>query len=144
MEIPKTGPKVEGKVYPQMSHSGIRDLVLSHFLEPLPFQKDAKVNLAPYLGQYGNITRNIGNPNQQATLTEVKDSGDGGLIIDGRGTYRPSGPHTFTLDRPIELEAGFGQSNRYVFAVDATGRATGMFQHVNAGKLERVDEKAGN
>ncbi len=144
MEIPKAGGvKFEGKAFPQMSHSGIRDLVLSHFLGALPYQKDAKVNLAPYIGQYGNITRNIGN-NPNPTLTEVKDSGDGGLIIDGRGTYRPSGPHTFTLDKPIELEAGFGQSNRYVFAVDGSGRATGMFQHVNAGKLERVDTKSGN
>ncbi|MGE4063400.1 MAG: serine hydrolase domain-containing protein [Rhodospirillaceae bacterium] len=144
MEIPQTGVKVEGKVLPQMSHTGIRDLVLSHFLGPLPFQKDAKVDVTKYVGQYGSIARN-NNPNQQANLTEVKASGDGGLIIDGRGVYRPSGPHTFTLDRPIELEAGFGQSNRYVFAVDANGVANAMYQHVNAGKLERVGPaSAGN
>lgn len=137
MEIPTTGAKVEGKVFPQMSHTGIRDLVLSHFLEPLPYQKGAKADLSKYVGQYGNVTRNL-NPNPQAGLVEVKDSGDGGLIIDGRGVYRPSGPNIFTLDHPIELEAGFGQSNRYVFAVDGSGMATGMFQHVNAGKLERV------
>jgi CubicO group peptidase (beta-lactamase class C family) len=142
MEIIQTGSKVQSKVYPQMSHSGIRDLVLSHFLGPLPFQKEAEVNLSPYIGQYGSITPRSGNANLQPTLIEVKDSGDGGLIIDGRGTYRPSGPHTFTLDGPLELEAGFSQSNRYVFAVNASGRATGMFQHVNAGKLERIDAKA--
>jgi CubicO group peptidase (beta-lactamase class C family) len=137
-EIPKTGVKVEGKVFPQMSHTGIRDLVLTHFLGPLPYEKDAKVDLTKYVGQYGNITRNIGNQNPQGNVVEVKASGDGGLIIDGRGVYRPSGPNTFTLDHPIELEAGFGQSNRYIFAVDGNGMATGMFQHVNAGKLERI------
>lgn len=138
VQVPATGVKVEGKVFPQMSHTGMRDLVLTHFLGPLTFQKDAKVDLTKYTGQYGNVTRSLNPPGQQQPLIEVKDSGDGGLIIDGRGTFRPAGPHTFVLEKPIELDAGFGASNRYVFAVDSAGVATGAFQHINAGKLERV------
>ena len=137
VEIPATGVKVEGKVLPQMSHTGMRDLVLTHFLGPLPLQKDAKVDLSKYTGQYANVTRALAGPNAPPPI-EVKASADGGLIIDGRGTYRPAGPHTFTLDRPIDLDAGFGASTRYVFEVDGNGAATGIFQHVNAGKLERV------
>ncbi len=136
-EIPADGVKVEGKVLPQMSHTGMRDLVLTHFLGQIPFERDAKVDLAKYVGFYGNVTRALAGANPPP-LTEVKVSGDGGLIIDGRGIFRPAGPHTFVLDRPIELDAGFGAAARYVFAVDGNGMATGIFQHVNAGKLERV------
>jgi len=141
VEIPKTGVKVEGKVMPQMSHGGMRDMVLTHFLGPLTYQKDAKVDLTKYTGMYRDAPRQPPNPSSTQTpnLTEVKDSGDGGLIIDGRGTFRPAGPHTFVLDRPLELEAGFGAANRYVFAVDGNGVATGIFQHINAGKLERAE-----
>jgi hypothetical protein len=84
---------------------------------------------------------NPNNPQQGQNLMEVKDSGDGGLIIDGRGTFRPSGPHTFVLDHPLELDAGFGAANRYVFSVDGSGRAINIYQHINAGRFERADAK---
>jgi CubicO group peptidase (beta-lactamase class C family) len=139
VEIPKTGVKVEGKVLPQMSHAGMRDLVLTHFLGPLPYDKNAKVDLTKYVGLYNDIPRGPQtNPGQARPPMEVKDSGDGGLIIDGRGTFRPSGPNIFTLDHPLELDAGFSAANRYVFKVDASGKATEIYQHVNAGRFERA------
>ncbi len=139
VEVPKNGVKVEGKVMPQMSHAGMRDLVLSHFLGALPYDKSAKVDLSKYTGSYRDIPRQPStDPNQKAPVMEVKDSGDGGLIIDGRGTFRPSGPNIFTLDHPLELEAGFGAANRYVFKMDASGKASEIYQHVNAGRFERA------
>ncbi|MCA0202179.1 MAG: beta-lactamase family protein [Proteobacteria bacterium] len=138
-EIPKAGVKVEGKVLPQMSHAGMRDLVLSHFLGTLPYDKNAKVDLARYTGLYNDIPRQPQTTSGQVRPPmEVKDSGDGGLIIDGRGTFRPSGPNTFTLDHPLELDAGFGAANRYIFKVDASGKASEIYQHVNAGRFERA------
>ena len=69
----------------------------------------------------------------------VEDSGDGGLVIGGLGVYRPSGPHTFTLDGTLPLESGFRDSNKYVFATGPDG-VTRMFAHINAGGFERVPE----
>lgn len=65
-------------------------------------------------------------------------SEDGGLIIGGRGIYRPSGPNVFTLDRPLEIEASFSVSNRYAFALNSNEKVTDMFGHVNAGGYERL------
>ena len=76
-----------------------------------------------------------------ARTLKVTDDGRGGLIIDGRGVFRPSGPNTFTLDRPLEQEAGFGVNNRYIFATDGSGKVTGMFGHINAGGYEKVASK---
>src|SRR5690606_16993904 len=104
---------------------------LSHFLGALPYDKAAKVDLSRYTGLYRDVPRQPrSNPSQRPNLMEVKDSGDGGLIIDGRGTFRPSGPNTFTLEHPLELDAGFSAANRYVFAVDGAGKATAIYQHV--------------
>jgi CubicO group peptidase (beta-lactamase class C family) len=139
VEIPTGGglAKVSGSVEPAISHSGARALILEHFLGKLPFDRSRKVDLAKYTGDYQNIARNP-NSNQPANILKVADSGDGGLLIDGRGVFRPSGRDTFTLDRPLELQAGFGVSNKYVFATDASGKVTGMFGHINAGGYERV------
>ena len=64
------------------------------------------------------------------------ERGDGGLVIDGRGVYRPSGPNTFVLDRPIELEAEFSDANMFEFAADAQGMK--LFSHINAGGYEKI------
>ena len=127
-----------------MSHSGARALILEHFLGKLPFDRTMKVDLAKYTGEYLNLARNP-NPNPNANFNQqplkIIDSGDGGLVIDGRGVFRPSGPNTFTLDRALELQAGFGVSNRYIFATDSSGKVTGMFGHINAGGYEKVAAK---
>jgi len=134
-------PTVTGPVEPAISHSGVRALILEHFLGSLPIKKDMKVDLKKYIGRYRDIPRapNPNNPQPGREVT-VADSGDGGLIIDGRGVFRPSGPNAFTLDHPLELEAGFGVSNKYVFATNASGAVTAMFGHVNAGGFERVTQ----
>lgn len=132
--------KTSGPVLPGMSHSGARALILEHFLGTLPFDRNMKVDLAKYTGDYQNIARNPNNNQPQNTL-KVSDSGDGGLVIGERRVYRPSGKDTFTLDRTLEPEAGFGVNNRYIFATDASGKVTGMFGHVNAGGYEKVAAK---
>jgi hypothetical protein len=91
------------------------------------------------LGQYTGIYRSIPSSADAAPGGRgraVEDSGDGGLVIGGLGVYRPSGPDTFTLAGPLPLEAGFGQSNKYVFEIGPDGAAR-MFAHVNAGGFER-------
>jgi hypothetical protein len=129
--------KTSGPVEPAASHSGMRALILEHFLGKLPYDRTMKVDLAKYTGEYQNIARDPTSKRPQ-NLLKVVDSGDGGLIIGGRGVYRPSGHDTFTLDRPLELEAGFGINNRYIFATDHSGKVTGMFGHINAGGYEKV------
>ena len=128
---------VKGRVEQQVSHSGVRALIIDHFLGPLAFQKDAKPDVAKFLGRYRDIPRTP-SATQPPEEIIVGASGDGGLIIGGRGVYRLSGPNVFTLDRPLEIEAGFSVNNRYVFALDSVGKVTGMFGHVNAGGYERV------
>ncbi len=132
--------KVSGPVLPAMSHSGARALILEHFLGTLPFDRAMKVDLAKYTGDYQNIARDPASTRPVRTL-KVADSDDGGLTIDGRGVFRPSGPNTFTLDRQLEPEAGFGVNNRYIFATDSSGKVTGMFGHVNAGGYEKMAAK---
>ncbi len=129
---------ITGPVEPALSHSGVRALVLEHFLGPLPFERDMEVDLNRYTGQYLYIPT---NPDIASTRPGrmVEDSGDGGLVIGGIGVYRPSGPDTFTLDGALPLEAGFRDSNKYVFATGPDG-LTRMFAHVNAGGFERVRE----
>jgi CubicO group peptidase (beta-lactamase class C family) len=126
-----------GDVKPAMSHSGVRALVLEHFLGKLPLRKDMKVDATKYAGLYRSIPARASDP-PGGRGVEVKDSGDGGLVIGGLGVYRPSGTDTFTLDGTLPLEAGFGVSNRYVFVRDKSG-AMRMFAHVNAGGFERAD-----
>ena len=139
-EIVASAPAaVRGAVKPAVSHSGVRGLILDHFLGPLPYREDLEVDVAKYVSRYRDIPRTP-RPTQQPNEVTVAASGDGGLIIGGRGVYRPSGDHVFTLERPLELEAGFSVSNRYVFATDASGKVTGMFGHVNAGGYERLPE----
>lgn len=130
---------VKGAVKPQISHSGVRALILDHFLGPLPFTTDSKADVSKYVGRYRDIPRTPSASQSPDEIT-VAASGDGGLIIGGRGVYRPSGKEVFTLDRPLELEAGFMEANRYVFATDAAGKVTALYQHVNAGGYERVGE----
>jgi len=67
----------------------------------------------------------------------VEDSGDGELMIDGIGPYRPSGPDAFTLDGQLPVEAGFRTANQYVFARQSDG-AMHMFAHINAGGFARA------
>jgi hypothetical protein len=124
---------ITGSVEAAVSHSGARALIMEHFLGRLPFQQDVSVDSRKYIGRYQNIANRSGG-------ILVEDSGDGGLVIDGRKVYRPSGPDTFTLDRTLPLEAGFGVSNKYVFVRTSSG-AMRMFGHVNAGGFEKVEEK---
>ncbi len=124
-----------GPVEPALSHSGVRALVLEHFLGSLHFQSDLEVDLGKYTGFYRSIPASVDAPSGGRGRA-VEDSGDGGLVIGGLGVYRPSGPDTFTLDGPLPLEAGFRDSNKYVFAFGPEGLAR-MFAHVNAGGLER-------
>jgi len=137
-------PPVEGEVKPAMSHSGVRAVVLEHFLGKLPIRRDMKVDVKLYTGTYRSIpARAAGAPAGEAARgggrggVEVKDSGDGGLIIGDNGVYRPSGPNAFTLDGPLPLQSGFGVGNRYVFVRDNSGGIR-MFPHINAGGLERA------
>ncbi len=130
---------VKGTVSPEVSHSGVRALILDHFLGALPFKKDEKPDVSKFTGRYRDIPRTP-SPTQPPAEIVIADSGDDGLIIGGRGVYRFSSENVFTLDRSLELEAGFGVSNRYVFAADARGHVTGMFGHVNAGGYERVQD----
>jgi len=123
------------EIKPAMSHSGVRAVVLEHFLGKLPIKKDMKVDVKQYTGLYRNIpARAADTPAGRGV--EVKDSGDGGLIIGDIGVYRPSGPDTFTLDGALPLQSGFGVGNRYVFVRDKTGTMR-MFAHINAGGFER-------
>ena len=127
-----------GPIMPELSHSGVRAVVLEHFLGPLPLASGETPDVSRYTGVYHGVPADP-NAEPRGRGRTVEASGDGGLIIGGLGVYRPSGPDTFTLDGPLPLEAGFGQSNRYVFAPGPNGRMR-MFAHVNAGAFERVEE----
>jgi CubicO group peptidase (beta-lactamase class C family) len=136
------GPNAQaagGEVKPAMSHSGVRAVVLEHFLGKLPIRKDMKVDLAQYTGTYRSIpARASDTPGGRGV--EVKDSGDGGLIIGDNGVYRPSGPNAFTLDGMLPLQSGFNVGNRYVFVRDKSGTMR-MFAHINAGGFERAQQR---
>jgi hypothetical protein len=129
-----------GPVMPALSHGGVRALVLEHFLGTLPFDKDTKVDVAKYVGSYHAIqadaTQALAGP---ALKVEANADGDA-LVIGGVGPYRPSGPDTFTLDGALPLEAGFGDSNKWVFVGDPSGSMR-MFAHINAGGRERTSMK---
>lgn len=119
-----------GPVEPAVSHSGLRALLLEHFIGPLQMPKTPmKVDIGKYTGSYRNIANN--------TPLAIEDSHDGGLVIGGLGVYRPSAPNIFTLDRTLPLESGFGVSNRYAFVTDSSGKVIKMFGHVNAGGYEK-------
>jgi len=88
-QIKADGRTIAGVVAPAMSHSGVQALILDHFLGPLPFRKYMNVDLAKYVGRYSDIPR-APELGQQPGGIIVADSGDSGLIIGGRGVYRPS------------------------------------------------------
>lgn len=133
-------PPITGPVKAQLSHSGVRALVLEYFLGRLPIEGNMVPDLSKYTGLYQYIQA---DPNAPiiGPGRKVEDSGDGGLVIDQLGVYRPSGPNTFTLDRELPLEAGFRVSNKYVFTISPDGISR-MFAHVNAGGFERVEPLA--
>lgn len=127
---------ITGPVLTQASHSGVRALVLEHFLGRLPVDESLEVDVSRYTGLYHRIPADQAEaPGGAGRL--VEDSGDGGLVIDGLGPYRPSGPEAFTLDGQLPVEAGFRDSNRYVFARQADGSMR-MFAHINAGGFVRA------
>lgn len=128
---------VSGPVLPELSHSGVRALILEHFLGPLPIPPGGDTAVDRYAGVYQSI-RADGRVGESGRGRTVEPSGDGGLVIGGIGVYRPSGAGTFTLDGTLPPEAGFGESNRYVFEEGPTGTMR-MFAHVNAGAFERVE-----
>lgn len=136
-EVPANapGPKTVGPVKKRMSHTGARALIFDHFLGRLPFDKAMKVDLAKFTGRYRDIPR-APDPGRPPAEIAVTDSGDGGLVIDGRGVYRPAGPNMFVLDRPIDLEAEFSDANMFEFVTDAKGMK--LFGHINAGGYEKV------
>lgn len=125
-----------GPVMAQASHSGVRALVLEHFLGRLPVDESLEVDVGQYTGLYHRIPADQAEtPGGSGRL--VEDSGDGGLTIDGLGPYRPSGPDAFTLDGQLPVEAGFRDTNRYVFARQSDG-SMHMFAHINAGGFVRA------
>ena len=127
---------IAGPVLQQASHSGVRALILEHFLGRLPIDESLEVDVSQYTGLYHRIpTAQADTPGGADRL--VEDSGDGALIIDGLGPYRPSGPLAFTLDGQLPVEAGFRESNRYVFAPRSDGSMR-MFAHINAGGFVRA------
>lgn len=127
---------IAGPVLAQASHSGVRALILEHFLGRLPVDESLEVDVSRYTGRYHRIpAAEADTPGDGERL--VEDGGDGGLVIDGLGPYRPSGPHAFTLDGRLPVEAGFRDSNRYVFAPQDDG-SMHMFAHVNAGGFVRA------
>ncbi len=138
-EVVGTNPSLEptaGPVLAQASHSGVRALILEHFLGRLPVDGDLEVDVGQYTGLYHRIpTAQADTPGGEGRL--VEDSGDGGLVIDGLGPYRPSGPDAFTLDGQLPVEAGFRDANRYVFARQSDGSMR-MFAHINAGGFVRA------
>lgn len=141
-QVAEADPSLEpvtGPVQPEASHSGVRALVLEHFLGPLPLEEGREVDVSRYTGVYHSIPTDA-EAEPSGSGIRVEDSGDGGLIIDGLGVYRPSGPDAFTLDGRLPVEAGFRDSNRFVFAPGPTG-AMRMFAHVNAGGFERAEER---
>lgn len=122
-----------------VSSSGARDVILKHFLGGLPMRKGARVDLAKYLGSYESIghTANY-SPSFLATRPfSVVESGDGGLIINGVGVYRPSGKDMFTLDGELPVSSTFIFSNRYAFAAGRDGTMR-MYGHVDGGGFERT------
>ena len=130
---------IAGLVLEQASHSGVRALILEHFLGRLPIDESLKVDAGQYTGLYHRIpVAQADTPGGAGRV--VEDSGDGGLVIDGLGPYRPSGPHTFTLDGQLPVEAGFRDSNRYVFALQPDGSMR-MFAHINAGGFVRTTQE---
>jgi hypothetical protein len=136
---PKLAP-ISGPVEPAVSHSGARAAILEHFLGKLPFDRTMKVDLSRYVGTYRNIARPAGPVHYRYggdREVKVADSGDGGLVINGIGVYRPAGKNIFTLDGTLPLDTGFAFSNRYVFAAGPNGTMR-MFSHVNAGGFERA------
>ena len=51
-------PAEPGPVEPAMSHSGVRALVLEHFLGKLPLKPELKLDTAKYVGTYHSIPAN--------------------------------------------------------------------------------------
>ena len=127
-----------GPVKPELSHSGVRAIVLEHFLGPLLIPEHAPADPSPYVGVYHPLQANP-DAEPSGPGRTVEASGDGGLVIGGLGTYRPSGPTSFTLEGRLPPEAGFGVANHYVFARGPDGRMW-MFPHVNAGALVRAED----
>lgn len=138
-EVAETDSSLEpiaGPVLAQASHSGVRALILEHFLGGLPVDDGLEVDVSRYTGLYHRIPTGQNDP-PGLTGRLVEDDGEGGLIIDGHGPYRPSGPDAFTLVGPLPVEAGFRDSNRYVFARQSDGSMR-MFAHINAGGFVRA------
>lgn len=135
---------VAGPVGQAVSNNGARAHILEHFLGMLPFTKDPAADVSKYVGRYREIPsmQDPNSPYARGTIPGANEitvipSGDGGLIIGGRGVYRPSGKDIFTLERTLELEAGY--ANRYIFETDAAGQIRALYQHVNAGGYERLN-----
>ena len=130
---------IAGPVLEEASHSGVRALILEHFLGRLPVDESLEVDVSQYTGLYHGIpAAQADTPGGGGRL--VEESGDGGLVIDGLGPYRPSGPHAFTLDGQLPVEAGFRDANRYVFAPQRDGSMR-MFAHINAGGFVRAAQE---
>ncbi len=128
---------ISGQVLPEVSHSGVRAVVLEHFLGKLPIPANVAADTSKYVGVYHNVPVDPNSePSGQGRLVEATE--DGGLIIGGVGVYRPSAPDTFALDKQLPLEAGFRENNKYVFAVGPSG-AMRMYPHINAGAMERAE-----
>ncbi len=120
-----------------LSHSGMRALILEHFLGRLrPMSMlEHQPDLGDITGEYFSIPADqSADPEGPGVIVEAAPGG--GLIIGGIGPYRASGSNTFTLDGELPLEAGFRESNRYTFVV-SSNQPTRMFAHVNAGGFQR-------
>lgn len=134
---------ITGPVKGELGQSGIRDAVLNHFLGRLRVPAMPPLaDVSKYVGEYWSTGRNYSSVAVLAnTLSPrprtVTATADGALTIGGLGPFLASGANTFTLDRPVPLDAAFETSGRYVFTTDGTGNADTMLAYVNAGSFQK-------
>jgi CubicO group peptidase (beta-lactamase class C family) len=135
-------PPVTGAVKAGLSHSGLRALVLEHFLGPLEAPETVlPTEAGDYAGAYLSNRRNYtgaeaAEDGRNPTL--VEDAGGGALTIAGLGPYRQREPDIFFLDGTLPLEAPFPVSNQYAFVRGPDGEVTAMFSHVNTFAYEKM------
>jgi CubicO group peptidase (beta-lactamase class C family) len=140
-------PPVEN-VKPTMSHSGLRYIILNHFIGSLDIPEQAlNLDLDKYTGVYLNNRRNHSTVEksplllapQMAGVLEVEKMNDNALKIAGRGPYYAAAPDVFILDGDLTLDTSFYESEKYAFVIDDEGEVTGMVSQTNISVFEKMD-----